>query len=105
MDDPIADIDKWKMAEGHDGVHLYQGVGQDSREASKERPESTLQPAKAPKPVLSKTQIMQGAGDASDDADSVNWNWNDAVPLARGGTDESSGGDYKGEAEPGSPWE
>lgn len=106
-DDEAGDIEKWTMqppkwrATGDfDGVEVYQPEISESRAISKERSVRSPDPQPNPglKPPLTKTQIMADAvqsiegGYLSDDTSEDDWH--DALPLARGGTEESSGGDY-----------
>lgn len=108
-DNEAGDIDKWTAqptkwrATGEfDGVEVYQPELYESRNVSKERSVKSPDPQPNPgsKAPLTKTQIMADAvrqsveGGYLDDDISQD-SWHDAVPLARGGTEESSGGDYE----------
>ncbi|ETN46943.1 uncharacterized protein HMPREF1541_01132 [Cyphellophora europaea CBS 101466] len=101
---------KWQVAEGQDGIEIYHPEMAESQELSPERPTAlAAQPAipehvsKAP---MSKTQIMAAAVRQSIEGDDLAENmseedWYDApMPLARGGTEESSGGDYDPKQQP-----
>jgi hypothetical protein len=105
--DPKLDLDNWTKAEGQDNVPLYQSNIQNSRGSSASRPEAPSPPVKAPKQILTKTQIMVAAGEGNEEIvedDGFEDDWYDApLPLARGGTDESSGGDYSPAPERGGP--
>lgn len=103
---------KWRAAQGHDGIEIYQPEATEPREVSQERTVEgpKLQPKQRIKaPPLTKTQIMGEAvrqsiegGYLDDDDDDSPDSWDGGnVPVERGGSEESSGGDYDGRRDSG----
>lgn len=91
INDEAAELVKWQAVAGEQGVEIYQPVDSESREISSSRPEVVQQPDDRTKAPATKRQIMANA--SGFDVEEEHW-YDDPVPLARGGTDESSGGDY-----------
>jgi hypothetical protein len=102
LDDPATALARWQISDAPTGVDLQQPEASTSSSEPDEQPlQAILQPVQAPKRPPTKSEIMsnaarEAAGDDSADEFEDDW-YNAPLPPARGGTDESSGGDYSGD--------
>ncbi|KEF53211.1 uncharacterized protein A1O9_10659 [Exophiala aquamarina CBS 119918] len=96
-DESDADAD---VATSELGVDNYYSAPEDRTGSAEPSGGSTW--TNKPKPLLTKTEIMSGIEPADfDDYYSSEESWLEApMPFARGGTEESDGGDYRPEPEP-----